>query len=64
MAKKKKPFQWECKELEDGRWGIFLCEEFWRWPDKPVLYGASKNRDSVQSTVDRMNDPKYWADDD
>ncbi len=64
MAKKKKPFQWECKELEDGRWGIFLCEEFWRWDDKPVMYAAGTNRESVQSTVDRMNDPNYWAEDD
>ena len=60
----KKQFKWECKELPDGRWGIFLCKEFWRFEDKPVMYAAGKQRGSVQSTVDRMNDPKYWAEDD
>ena len=65
MAKKKrKPFKWECKELPDGRWGLFLCEEHWRWKDKPVMYAAGKTQKSVQSLVDRMNDPNYWADDD
>ena len=65
MAKKKrKPFKWECQELPDGRWGLFLCQEFWRWKDKPVMYAAGKQRQSVQSMVDRMNDPNYWADED
>ena len=61
---KKKPFKWECKELPDGRWGVFLWKEFWRFKDKPVMYSAGKQREAVQQTVDRMNDPNYWADDD
>ena len=64
MAKKKKPFKWECKELPDGRWGMFLCKEHWRWEDKPVMYAVGKTQRSVQALVDRMNDPSYWADED
>jgi len=57
---KSKDMKWEVKELDDGRWGIFLCEEFWRFKDKPVCYAASKNRESADSMVSRMNDPDYW----
>lgn len=64
MAKKKKPFKWEVKELDDGRWGLFLCEEHWRYKDEPVMYAAGKTKESVQALADRMNDPSYWAEED
>ena len=49
---KSKDMKWEVKELDDGRWGVFLCKEFWRFKDKPVMYAAGKQRESVQQTVD------------
>ena len=64
MPKKKKPFKWEVKELDDGRWGLFLCEEHWRYKDEPVMYASGKTKESVQALVDRMNDPSYWAEED
>ena len=51
--------KWEVKKLPDGRWGIFLCEEFWKFPDKPVCYGASIVKKGAQYKVDRLNNPKY-----
>ncbi|MDB4337627.1 hypothetical protein OAA09_01255 [bacterium] len=63
-TKKNKMMKWECRELEDGRWGVFLCEEFWRFPDKPVIYGATINKEACLSAVARMNNPKYYIDPD
>jgi hypothetical protein len=58
--------RWEVKKIKDGidkgKWGIFLCEEFWKYPDKPVCYGASINKKSANETIKRMNDPNYWTD--
>ena len=59
---KKKDFKWEVRKTESGRWGIFLQQQFCR-TDEPVCYAVSKNRESAQSSVDRMNDPKYWVED-
>ena len=59
MASKR--MKWEVKKLSDGKWGIFLCKEFWRFKDKPVCYGASSTKESAQALVSRMNDPDYWA---
>jgi len=47
--------RWEVKELEDGKWGIFLCEEFWKYPDKPVCYGASNNKAVITQSVEWKN---------
>jgi len=47
--------RWEVKEMDDGKWGIFLCEEFWKYPDKPVCYGASINKGVAIQSVERMN---------
>jgi len=58
MPKSKKDFKWEVREMPDGRWGIFLQQKFCR-TDEPVCYAAGKNRESVQSTVNRMNNPIY-----
>ena len=60
--------RWEVKELESGKWGIFLCEKFWRFPDKPVCYAASA--DELPRTSPRrllfdferpefLNDPQW-----
>lgn len=51
---KKKPMQWEVRELPSGKWGIFLQQQFCR-TDEPVCYAASLNKASAQSTVERMN---------
>ena len=48
--------KWEVKEQENGKWGIYLCEEFWKYPDKPVCYGESVNRESADTRVKWMND--------
>ena len=39
--------RWEVREHENGKWGIYLCEEFWRYPDKPVCYGESVDFDGA-----------------
>lgn len=51
---KKKILQWEARQLDDGRWGIFLQQQFCR-TEEPVCYAAGLNEASVRSTVDRMN---------
>jgi len=60
--------KWEVKKISEGpdsgKWGIYLCEKFWKYPDKPVCYGASSNKKSAQSSVDRMNSKDYWHDED
>lgn len=52
--------KWEVKELDDGRWGIFLCKRYWKFKDKPVMYAAGVSKDSVQKRVDRLNKPDWW----
>lgn len=47
--------RWEVKELESGKWGIFLCEKFWKHPDKPVCYAASTNLAGANQRVEWMN---------
>jgi len=59
----KKHMKWEVRQTDDGRWGIFLQQKFCK-TDEPVCYGVSRNEKSAQSSVDRMNDPSYWHDDD
>jgi len=58
--------KWEVKKIKEGKskglWGIYLCEEFWKYPDKPVCYGVARSKANAQSSVDRMNDPDYWHD--
>ena len=58
--KNKKDFKWEVRQISEEKWGVFLMQKFCR-TDEPVCYGATKSKDSAQSTVDRMNDPKYWS---
>ena len=55
MPKKKKPMQWEVRELPSGKWGIFLQQQFCR-TDEPVCYAASLNEASALATVKRMNE--------
>jgi hypothetical protein len=59
---KKKDFKWEVRKTEGGKWGIFLQQRFCR-TDEPVCYAVSTNKKSAQATVDRMNDPSYWVED-
>ena len=54
MAKKQAPMQWEVKDLNDGRWGIFLKQEFCR-TEEPVCYGASHTRKGALKSVARLN---------
>ncbi len=56
MAKKKKKLQWEVRKLDNGKWGIFLKQEFCK-TDEPVCYGASITKDGAEKTVERMNNP-------
>ena len=48
--------RWEVKEQEDGKWGIYLKEEFWRFTDKPVLYSVSIDEHGARQRVKWMND--------
>ena len=59
---KKKDFKWEVRKTESGRWGVFLQQKFCR-TDEPVCYWVSASKKGAQSSVDRMNDPKYWVED-
>ena len=43
----KKKMQWEVRPLDEGRWGVFLKQEFCR-TDEPVCYGAGKNKTSIE----------------
>ena len=56
--------KWEVKKIKTGRdkgkWGIYLCKKYWKYPDKPVCYGASHTQESAKATVKRMNNPDYW----
>jgi hypothetical protein len=47
--------EWEVKKLEDGRWGVFLCERFWKFKDKPVCYAVSITERGARQCVERMN---------
>ena len=47
--------RWEVREQEDGKWGIYLCEEFWRYPDKPVCYSVSIDEHGARQRVKWMN---------
>ena len=60
---KKKDFKWEVRETESGKWGVFLQQQFCR-TDEPVCYAVSVSKASAQATVDRMNDPSYWHEED
>ena len=51
--------RWEVKKLPNGRWGVFLCEEFWKYPDRPVCYSASVVEEAAQRRVRRLNNPGY-----
>lgn len=58
--------KWEVRKITEGRdkdkWGIFLIQKYCK-TDEPVCYGASVNKVTAQSSVDRMNNPNYWIDD-
>ena len=47
--------RWEVKEMDGGKWGIYLCEEFWKYPDKPVCYGSSTNKSVAIEAVEWKN---------
>ena len=47
--------RWEVKEMDGGKWGIYLCEEFWKYPDKPVCYGSSNNKAVITQSVEWKN---------
>lgn len=51
--------KWEVKELPNGRWGIFLCEKYWKFKDRPVMYISSITKESAECRVARMNNPVY-----
>lgn len=54
--------KFETKQLEDGRWGIFLCKKYWKFKDRPVMWAASINKESAQRRVDRLNSPNSeWS---
>ena len=55
----KKKMQWEVRPLDDGRWGIFLKQEFCR-TDEPVCYGAGKNKTSIERSCERLNTEPDW----
>ena len=49
--------------MDDGRWGVFLCEKYWKFKDKPVMYSAAVNRELAQKRVDRLNNPGFYEND-
>jgi len=53
-----KKMQWEVKELPDGRWGVFLKQEFCK-TDEPVCYGASLAKETAEGRAERLNNPIY-----
>ena len=53
-----KKTQWEVKELPDGRWGVFLKQEFCK-TDEPVCYGAAITKEGAENRADRLNNPIY-----
>ena len=53
--------KWEAKELDDGRWGIFLCKKYWKFKDRPVMYAASITKESAESRVNRLNNPDGYS---
>jgi len=54
MGKKKKPMQWEVRDLPDNCWGIFLKQEFCK-TDEPVCYGACRTFAAAKRSVERLN---------
>jgi hypothetical protein len=55
--------KWEVKELQDGRWGIFLCKKYWKFKDKPVMYSASLTKQLAEERVYRLNNPNGYSND-
>lgn len=55
--------KWEVKELQDGRWGIFLCKKYWKFKDKPVMYSASLTKQLAEERVHRLNNPDGYSND-
>ena len=47
--------KWEVRPLDDGRWGIFLMQEYCR-TDEPVCYAVSRTKRSAEFAVERMNE--------
>lgn len=54
MSKRKKPMQWEVRNLPHGKWGVFLKQEFCK-TDEPVCYGACHTEDGALKSVERLN---------
>ena len=50
--------KWEVREQDNGKWGIYLCEKFWKYPDKPVCYGEAVDREGAETRVKWMNQSK------
>jgi|SaaInlStandDraft_2_1057019.scaffolds.fasta_scaffold604326_1 hypothetical protein len=48
--------RWEVKEREDGKFGVYLCQEFWKFPDQEVCYTVSSNEKCAVSAVNRLNE--------
>lgn len=59
----KKIMQWEVRKMGKEKWGVFLQQKYCK-TDEPVCYGVAKNKETAQSSVDRMNDPNYWNEED
>ena len=55
--------KWETKQLEDGRWGIFLCKKYWKFKDRPVMYSAALNKRTAELRVERLNNPSVYSND-
>ena len=47
--------KWEVRKISEGRWGIFLMQEFCT-TEEPVCYAVSVNRETAERSVKRMND--------
>ena len=48
--------RWEVKEREDGKFGIYLCQEFWKFPDQEVVYSVTNNKKCAVDEVKRLNE--------
>jgi hypothetical protein len=55
--------KWEVREMEDGRWGVYLLQEFCK-TDEPVCYCASTCKETADRASARWNNPDTWLEED
>ena len=54
--------KWEAREMEDGKWGVYLLQEFCK-TEEPVCYCSSTSKKIAEKAAARWNDPNTWIED-